>query len=380
MWQPRRPAVAMQARSRRWCLALAWVAVVTSTAHDSGDCALHDTLADFHWARVKGCEEALLESEFARFRKHTHRISSALTKHKFRLAHRDQFPFLLNRLGLNGSAVEIGVREGHWSRIRVTRWGFNVPSKCVFVCDEMRLGDHPPYETSRRDDHSSDERELKRAETKFRLGPPCAARSRMFLEHWGGSHYHGIDPLPLNADLESYRTTKNMPEVYEYGIETIAKLNADPRWTFHHEVDAVFVDDFEDASLDFVYIDSVHDYAHVKETFERWWPKVKAGGIIAGHDYCIADIDKRESGIDTWPTKSIKAEVADRGVPLCGKYGCIEGEFCYPKDMNRKGRPKFGFAGVAYAAIEAVEREQTLVQMTGEAGVVGNPSWWAAKP
>ena len=56
------------------------------------------------------------------------------------------------------------------------------------------------------------------------------------------------------------------------------------------------------------------------------------------------------------------------------------GEFCYPKDISRKGRDKFGFSGVALAALEGAEREATRLQFTGEAGVVGNPSWWAVKP
>lgn len=42
---------------------------------------------------------------------------------------------------------------------------------------------------------------------------------------------------------------------------------------------------FEDASLDIVYIDAVHDYKHVSEDIRAYLPKVKHGGIIAGHDY-----------------------------------------------------------------------------------------------
>jgi len=42
---------------------------------------------------------------------------------------------------------------------------------------------------------------------------------------------------------------------------------------------------FEDASFDFVYIDAAHDYESVKKDVLAWLPKVKKGGIIAGHDY-----------------------------------------------------------------------------------------------
>lgn len=44
---------------------------------------------------------------------------------------------------------------------------------------------------------------------------------------------------------------------------------------------------FEDESLDFVYVDG---YAHTGQeggrTLDEWWPKVRPGGIFAGHDYC----------------------------------------------------------------------------------------------
>lgn len=37
--------------------------------------------------------------------------------------------------------------------------------------------------------------------------------------------------------------------------------------------------------LDFVYIDANHNYEYVKQDIETWWPKIKKGGILSGHDY-----------------------------------------------------------------------------------------------
>ena len=42
---------------------------------------------------------------------------------------------------------------------------------------------------------------------------------------------------------------------------------------------------FNDQSLDFVYIDANHSYEFVKEDIELWYPKVKPGGWLMGHDY-----------------------------------------------------------------------------------------------
>jgi SAM-dependent methyltransferase len=45
------------------------------------------------------------------------------------------------------------------------------------------------------------------------------------------------------------------------------------------------VERFEDNSLDFVFIDASHEYEDVKNDINAWLPKVKPGGILAGHDY-----------------------------------------------------------------------------------------------
>lgn len=42
---------------------------------------------------------------------------------------------------------------------------------------------------------------------------------------------------------------------------------------------------FNDDSVDFVYIDAAHDYNSVIKDVKSWLPKVKRGGILAGHDY-----------------------------------------------------------------------------------------------
>lgn len=41
---------------------------------------------------------------------------------------------------------------------------------------------------------------------------------------------------------------------------------------------------FDDAYFDVVYVDGSHDYESVKEDLLAWMPKVKSGGLLAGHD------------------------------------------------------------------------------------------------
>ena len=41
---------------------------------------------------------------------------------------------------------------------------------------------------------------------------------------------------------------------------------------------------FGDGAADLVFIDADHRYASIKRDLEAWWPKVKVGGILCGHD------------------------------------------------------------------------------------------------
>jgi hypothetical protein len=45
--------------------------------------------------------------------------------------------------------------------------------------------------------------------------------------------------------------------------------------------------DFENASLDLVFIDAIHTYESVKKDIETWLPKVRVGGCLSGHDYSV---------------------------------------------------------------------------------------------
>lgn len=46
---------------------------------------------------------------------------------------------------------------------------------------------------------------------------------------------------------------------------------------------------FTDNSVDWIYLDANHSYAAVKEDIKNWWPKIKKGGFLTGHDYVLQD-------------------------------------------------------------------------------------------
>jgi hypothetical protein len=66
--------------------------------------------------------------------------------------------------------------------------------------------------------------------------------------------------------------------------EAMKKLNT-PRSIIRRQSSVEAAEFMPDESLDFVYIDADHDYFNCKRDIEAWFPKVRHGGLVAGHDY-----------------------------------------------------------------------------------------------
>jgi len=58
------------------------------------------------------------------------------------------------------------------------------------------------------------------------------------------------------------------------------------------------VKEFEDESLDFVYIDGHHGFKYVAEDIYEWSKKIRKGGAVCGHDYVLDDKLARSNYLD----------------------------------------------------------------------------------
>lgn len=65
---------------------------------------------------------------------------------------------------------------------------------------------------------------------------------------------------------------------------------------------------FENATLDFVYIDANHAERDVTEDIAAWWPAVKTGGIFAGHDYIDGMLPQGMFGVKTVVDRFVKQQ------------------------------------------------------------------------
>jgi predicted O-methyltransferase YrrM len=107
------------------------------------------------------------------------------------------------------------------------------------------------------------------------------------VDTWEGSPEHVNDPLLQNDGLwKSF--LENTKSVSSY-IKPLRMTSVEAS------------KQFEDNSLDFIFIDGAHGYEYVKEDIEHWFPKLKKDGIIAGHDY-NAGWEGVNKAVDEWAT------------------------------------------------------------------------------
>lgn len=106
---------------------------------------------------------------------------------------------------------------------------------------------------------------------------------------------------------------------------------------------------FSDESLDFVYIDANHTYEAVKNDIKDWYPKVKSGGLVLGHDYLpkyfYEGKEEKDQAVYTFPD----------GQPELAKYA--------------------GMFGVNPAVDEFAEKNNYIINKTEE--FLG--TWWFIK-
>lgn len=94
------------------------------------------------------------------------------------------------------------------------------------------------------------------------------------VDHWKG-----------NADQPVLRQAASQEDIYQLFCNNMKRFGlAEVVSPIRRSSDeAAYL--YPDSSLDFVFIDADHRYEEVKKDISIWLPKVKPGGVLAGHDF-----------------------------------------------------------------------------------------------
>ena len=142
---------------------------------------------------------------------------------KLEINHRDEFGGVLNELGLLRQGVEVGVFKGEYAQT--------------------------------------------------------------ILKEWKGERLTGVDPYQ-NFLFDEYLDGCNKSNMEWIMKQMLLRLMPfGDRFHLLRQKSANAVAHFVDGFLDFVYIDGNHSLPHIEHDLRAWWPKVREGGIMGGHDF-----------------------------------------------------------------------------------------------
>lgn len=128
--------------------------------------------------------------------------------------------------------------------------------------------------------------------TAVEIGTYQAEFANQIISHTKPDQFYAVDPYQYFPSEED-RTGNPGPEFQSQDrldklalriAETLANKSTPAELIREPSVTAAAK--FADGSLDFVYIDGDHSYAGVTEDILAWYPKLRTGGVLAGHDYC----------------------------------------------------------------------------------------------
>lgn len=154
------------------------------------------------------------------------------TKAKIEVLHRDDFAKAIDELGLK-VGVEIGVDEGKFSDLILSNSKLDVL-------------------------HGVDAWSTDIGKTKSKYSSVCAAKM-----------------AARNLDYNSV----------EVGARKLLSKHG-KRSNIIKSISWDAASQFEDGSIDFIYFDGSHTSDGFLKDMESWYPKVKVGGLMSGHDYC----------------------------------------------------------------------------------------------
>ena len=120
----------------------------------------------------------------------------------------------------------------------------------------------------------------------FKVGAEIGVYKGAFSEIFcksGIERVYSIDPWQsYDGSGRSQKVQERQDFLYAHTQRTLEPF---PNSQIIRKTSMNALEDFEDNSLDFVYIDGNHSFPYVAQDIYEWSRKVRSGGIVSGHDY-----------------------------------------------------------------------------------------------
>jgi hypothetical protein len=93
---------------------------------------------------------------------------------------------------------------------------------------------------------------------------------------------YGVDPFIPHKEYKDYQLQRTISAYHEDAKKLLDKY---PNYRLIEDYSVEAAKQFEDGSVDAVYLDGNHRLEYVIQDIQVWLPKLRKGGIISGHDY-----------------------------------------------------------------------------------------------
>jgi len=132
------------------------------------------------------------------------------------------------------------------------------------------------------------------------------------VDHWGDASLPGGETKSVGtgSDMAGSSNTSVFRSVVRGFSRAAAHCVQVPYWVsaqasrvtvalggdvfFHRSTSVAAAETFKDGTLDLVYIDADHKWWSVVQDLAAWWPKVRPGGVMLGHDFHLNPLMERE--------------------------------------------------------------------------------------
>ena len=99
------------------------------------------------------------------------------------------------------------------------------------------------------------------------------------------SELHLVDPWMSIMDFPARWHAIPQQDMDTIKQDVIDRFSADSRVNIINKYSIDALEDIEDNSLDWIYLDANHSYSFAEKDLKNWWLKLKAGGFLCGNAY-----------------------------------------------------------------------------------------------
>lgn len=123
------------------------------------------------------------------------------------------------------------------------------------------------------------------------VGVRSAETSYYLLLHNPNLTLHLVDPYTPYNDCGTPFTQEMQDEVKKKARDRLRDIPTGD-WIWHEQPSLEAADQMIRNSVDFVFIDAEHTYDACWADMKAWYPVIRSGGVLSGHDFSMTPVKK----------------------------------------------------------------------------------------